>query len=199
MKLEKPRMFTSTRDLLISLGVLGVVMAFSVGFTGLCSYNPGPAETTGPVNEVDIDAILGSEARSLNFPVRNPDVPDDWQANSGRRTTIDREPSSIAGWVIDERYYIGLTQTSVELEDAVADVDDEYREETDSRESSASGVTAETAGDTVTWRIFTGDDARTVWAADLGDSTVMLSGTATGEIYETLADKVVTTDPIVTG
>ena len=57
-------MFTSTRDLLISLGVLGVVMAFSVGFTGLCSYNPGPAETTGPVNEVDIDEILVTDIHS---------------------------------------------------------------------------------------------------------------------------------------
>ncbi|MDN5682446.1 DUF4245 domain-containing protein [Corynebacterium glyciniphilum] len=208
MKLEKPRMFTSTRDLLISLGVLGLVMAFSVGFTGLCSYNPGPADTTGQVNEVDIDSILGTEARSLSIPVRNPDVPDNWEPNSGRRTTVDGEPSSIAGWVVDEKYYISLTQTGAELEDAVADVDDDYREETDSHRSSASGKTAETlgaagnsgdSGDTVTWRIFTGDDARTIWAADLGESTVLLSGTATGEIYETLADKVVSTDPIVTG
>lgn len=197
-------MFTSTRDLLISLGVLGLVMAFSVGFTGLCSYNPGPAETTGQVNEVDIDSILGTEARSLSIPVRNPDVPDNWQANSGRRTTVDGEPSSIAGWVVDEKYYISLTQTGADLEDAVADVDDDYREETDLHRSSASGMTAEMvgdagdAGDTVTWRIFSGDDARTIWAADLGESTVLLSGTATGDIYETLADKVVTTDPIVT-
>lgn len=200
-------MFTSTRDLLISLGVLGLVMAFSVGFTGLCSYNPGPAETTGQVNEVDIDSILGTEARSLSIPVRNPDVPDNWQANSGRRTTVDGEPSSIAGWVVDEKYYISLTQTGADLEDAVADVDDDYREETDSYRSSASGKTAEMVGDagdsgdngnTVTWRIFSGDDARTIWAADLGESTVLLSGTATGDIYETLADKVVTTDPIVT-
>ncbi|MEJ6547962.1 DUF4245 domain-containing protein [Corynebacterium sp. USCH3] len=201
MKLEKPRMFTSTRDLLISLGVLGLVMAFSVGFTGLCSYNPGPAETTGQVNEVDIDSILGTEARGLSIPVRNPEVPGNWQPNSGRRTTVDGEPSSIAGWVVDEKYYISLTQTAAELEDAVADVDDDYREETDAYRSTASGVTAESAGaadGTVTWRIFTGDDARTVWAADLGESTVMLSGTATGEIYETLADKVVTTDPIAT-
>lgn len=195
-------MFTSTRDLLISLGVLGLVMAFSVGFTGLCSWDPGPADKAGPVNEVDIDSILGTEARSLSIPVRNPDVPDNWEPNSGRRTTVDGEPSSIAGWVVDEKYYISLTQTGTELEDAVADVDDDYREETDSHSSSAAGKTAEMVGDTdgtVTWRIFTGDDARTIWAADLGESTVLLSGTATGEIYETLADKVVTTDPIVTG
>ncbi|MEY8564967.1 DUF4245 domain-containing protein [Corynebacteriaceae bacterium 7-707] len=199
MKLEKPRMFTSTRDLLLSLGALGLVMAFSVGFTGLCSYNPGPADTAGPVNEVDVDAILDSEARSLSFPVRNPDLPDNWQPNSGRRTTVDGEPSSIAGWVVDEKHYISLTQTGVEPEDAVADVDDEFREETGTHRSTASGKTAESAGDTVTWRIYTGDDARPVWAADLGDSTVILSGTATGELYETLADKVVSTDPIVTG
>jgi hypothetical protein len=192
-------MFTSTRDLLLSLGVLGLVMAFSVGFTGLCSYNPGPADTTGQVNEVDIDTILGSEARSLSFPVRNPELPDSWQANSGRRTTVAGEPSSIAGWVVDEKHFVSLTQTAVDLEDAVADIDGEYREETGSYRSTPSGRTAETAENPVTWRIYTGDEARTVWAADLGDSTVMLSGTATTELYETLADKVVSTDPITTG
>lgn len=191
-------MFTSTRDLLISLGVLGVVMAFSVGFTGMCSYNPGPADTSGQVNEVDIDTILDTDARSLSFPVRNPDMPESWQPNSGRRTSLDGEPSSMAGWVIDETYYVSLTQTSVELDDAVADVDDELREETGDHTSRASGVTAEQAGDTVTWRIFTGDDARPVWAADLGESTVLLSGTATGDQYREMADKVVTTDPVAT-
>lgn len=191
-------MFTSTRDLLLSLGALGLIMAFSVGFTGLCSYNPGPADTSGPVREVDIDTILEGEARSLNFSLRNPDVADDWQPNSGRRVSVDREPSSVAGWVIDERYFISLTQTAVDLDDAVADVDDELREETRTHRSAAAGVTAEAAGEDVTWRIFEGDGVRSVWAADLGDAVVLLSGTATTEIYETMADTVVTTDPIVT-
>lgn len=199
VKLEKPRMFTSTRDLLLSLGALGLIMAFSVGFTGLCSYNPGPAETTGPVQEVDIDTILGSEARSLSFSVRNPDVPDDWQPNSGRRTMVEREPASVAGWVVDERYFISLTQTDVELEDAVAGFDGELREEADTYRSSTSGATAESVGDTVTWQIFRGDDVRSLWAADLDGTTVLLSGTATAEIYESMADAVVTTDPIDVG
>ncbi|MGO1950055.1 MAG: DUF4245 domain-containing protein [Mycobacteriaceae bacterium] len=189
MKLEKPRMFTSTRDLLISLGVLGAVMLFSVGFTGLCSWDPGPADKSGPVQEVDIDTILDAEARSLNFPLRNPDVPSDWEANSGRRISVDQEPSAVAGWVVDERYFISLTQTGVDPETAVDDVDEDIREETDTHSS-------DSADGAVTWHIFTGDDARSVWAADLGDVTLLLEGTATQEIYETLADEVVTTAPI---
>lgn len=188
-------MFTSTRDLVISLGVLGAVMAFSVGFTGMCSYNPGPADTAGPVNEVDIDTILDSEAQALNFPVRNPDVPDNWQANSGRRISVDRELSSVAGWVADERYFISLTQTSADLEAAVDyqdDTDEAIREETDV-------YTNDGSDGEVTWHIYTGEEARTLWAAELDDVTLMLTGTATQEMFETLADKVVTTDPIDAG
>ena len=188
-------MFTSTRDLLLSLGVLGAIMAFSVGFTGMCSYNPGPADTGGPVNEVDIDTILESEARALNFPVRNPDVPDDWEANSGRRVAVDGEAASTAGWVVDERYFVSLTQTDVELEDAV-----DYQDGVDNalREKSGTHTSQGTDGP-VTWTIYTGDDARTLWAAELDEVTLMLSGTATREMYETMTDKVVTADPIDIG
>lgn len=188
-------MFTSTRDLVISLGVLGAIMAFSVGFTGMCSVDPGPADTSGPVQEVDIDTILDTEARALTFPVRNPELPENWQPNSGRRISVDRELSSVAGWVADERYFISLTQTSADLEAAVDyqdDTDEAIREETDV-------YTNDGTDGEVTWHIYTGDDARPLWVAELDDVTLMLSGTATEEMFETLADKVVTTDPIDTG
>jgi hypothetical protein len=192
VKIEKPRTFSTSRDLFISLGVLGVIMALSVGFTGMCSYDPGSADKSGPVQEVDVDTILGTEARSLSFPVRNPEVPEDWQANSGRRISVDDEPSTVAGWVIDERYYVSLTQTDVELEDAVDfqnGEDTAVREETDTHSSPGEDGP-------VTWHIYTGEDARSLWAADLDGVTLMVSGTASPEMYETMADRVVKTEPI---
>lgn len=196
VKIEKPRMFTNTRDLLISLGVLLVVMFFSVGFTGLCSFNPGPAEKSGPVQEVDIDTILRTDARGLGIPVRLPVLPDNWEANSGRRTMVDNEPSSKAGWVIDEKAFLALTQTVVGLDDAVKDEDDGYREETDTFVVPAAD--SSTGGD-VTWRLWTGDDVKQVWAADLGDVRLLISGTATPEQYRTLATAAVKAEPLDAG
>ena len=133
MKIAKPKLFSNTRDLIISLGVLAVVMIFSVGFTGLCSFNPGPAEKEGPVQAVDIDTILKTDAQGLSLPVRLPDLPDNWVPNSGRRVSVDDTPSSMAGWVIDGKDFISLTQTAAGLKDAVDamdEKDDGIREET---------------------------------------------------------------------
>lgn len=189
-------MFTNTRDLLISLGVLLVVMFFSVGFTGLCSFNPGPAEKSGPVQEVDIDTILKSDARGLDIPLRLPALADNWQPNSGGRTMVDNQPSSKAGWVIDEKAFLSLTQTVVGLEDAVKDTDDGYREETDTFVVPAADSST---GKDVTWQIWSGDDVKQVWATDLGDVRLLISGTATQEQYRTLATAVAKAQPLAGG
>lgn len=188
-------MFTNTRDLIISLSVLLVVMVFSVGFTGMCSFNPGPAERSGPVQEVDIDTILKTDARGLGIPVRLPDLAENWQPNSGRRTMVDKEPSSTAGWVIDEKAFLSLTQTVAELRPAVDD-DGAYREETDTYRVPAS---VSSTGDDVVWQIWSGDDVKQIWAADLGDVRLLISGTATTEQYRILAEAAVKARPLPIG
>lgn len=196
VKIEKPRMFTNTRDLIISLGVLLVVMFFSVGFTGMCSFNPGSADKSGPVQEVDIDTILKTDARGLGIPVRLPTLPDNWEANSGRRTMVDNEPSSKAGWVIDGEAFLAVTQTVAELKDAVNDEDGEYREETDTFVVPAS---KSSTGEDVTWQIWSGDDVKQIWAVDLGDVRLLISGTATEAQYRTMAEAVTKAEPLETG
>jgi hypothetical protein len=193
VKIEKPRLFTSTRDLVISLGVLLVVMFFSVGFTGLCSFNPGPAERSGAVQKVDIATILGTDARGLDIPVRLPELPENWEPNSGRRTMVDDQPSSEAGWVIDGEAYLSLTQTVTGLEDAVNDEDGEHREITDTFVVPAA---SSSTGRDVTWQIWTGDDVKKIWAADLGDVRLLVSGTATTDEYRTMAEAATKAQPL---
>lgn len=196
MKIEKPKLFSNTRDLIISLGILVVVMVFSVAFTGMCSFNPGPADKEGPVQEVDIETILKTDAQGLSVPVRLPALPDGWEPNSGRRVSVDDVPSSMAGWVIGEKDYISLTQTSAELEAAVDDMDekdDGIREETGEHVTPAS---SSSTGREVTWQIWTGDDARPLWAADIGDARLLLSGTAGEDQFATLADATVKAQPL---
>lgn len=188
-------MFTNTRDLVISLGVLLVVMFFSVGFTGLCSFNPGTAERSGPVQEIDVETILKTDARGLDIPVRLPSLPDNWQPNSASRVMVDTEPSSKAGWVIDGEAFLSLTQTVAGQEDAVKD-DGEYREETDTFVVPGS---ASSTGEEVTWHIWTGDDVKQIWVADLGDVRLLISGTARKEQYRTMAQAAVKARPLEAG
>lgn len=189
-------MFTSTRDLIISLGVLLVVIAFSVGFTGMCSFNPGPAQRSGPVQEVDIDTILKTDARGLDIPIRLPDLPEEWQPNSVRRTMVDKEPSSEAGWVIHESAFLSLTQTIADAEDAVNDEDGEYREQTGTFVVPAA---ASSTGKDITWQIWTGDDVKKVWVADLGTVRLLISGRAGEDQYRTLAEATAKARPLASG
>lgn len=186
VRIEKPRMFQGTRDIVISLAVLLVVMAFSVGFTGMCSFNPGTPEG-GPVQEVDQHTVLQMDARGLAFPVRDPAMPDGWQPNSARRVQLAGRTSTLVGWVVGGRNYISVTQTDAPLEAAVKDVDDEARQETD----------AETV-DGTRWRRFEGDDVRPVWAADLGGARVLLEGTVSDDDFRSAAAAVTAARPLDT-
>ena len=76
VQIQKPRAFQSTKDIVLSLVVLLVAMFLTVGFTGLCSFNPGEADRSGPVQEVDADTVLQMDARTFDFPIRNPEMPD---------------------------------------------------------------------------------------------------------------------------
>ena len=184
VQIQKPRAFQSTKDIVLSLVVLLVAMFLTVGFTGLCSFDPGEADRSGPVQEVDAASVLQMDARSLDIPIRNPEMPEGWVPNSARRVMVGGEPSSLVGWVVNGENYISLTQTGADFKVATQP-DDSLREETDT----------ETTGD-VEWHIFTGEDARPLWVADLGDVRLAIETMASQEQTRTAAEKIAATEPI---
>ena len=78
---EKPKIFQSGRDIIYSLAAILAVMIASVAFTGMCSYGRNTPQNT-PVVKVDAATFFNLEARASNFPIRLPQVPDDWTPNS---------------------------------------------------------------------------------------------------------------------
>src|SRR5699024_10692259 len=109
--IEQPSLLQSTNDILLPIGVFLLVTFFTVGFTGLCSFNPGGPDKSGPVREVDAPSFLTLEARGMNFPLREPKMPEGWVPNSARRSQVGAEPAPLVGWVIDGERYISLRQT----------------------------------------------------------------------------------------
>lgn len=184
VQIQKPRAFQSTKDIVLSLVVLLVAMFLTVGFTGLCSFDPGEADRSGPVQEVDAASVLQMDARSLDIPIRNPEMPEGWVPNSARRVMVGGEPSSLVGWVVNGENYISLTQTGADFK-AATQPDDSLREETGT----------ETTGD-VEWHVFTGEDARPLWVADLGDVRLAIEAMASQEQTRTAAEKIAATEPI---
>lgn len=173
----------------LSLAVIVVLMVVSVGATGLCTYEPGTPEN-GPVREVDAATFMGMEARAASFPVRLPENPEGWMTNSARRGQVDGSPAPIVGWVTAERGFIQLTQTDVELDEAVRRVDPYLRD---------LDRTIEVADREV--RVYHSDEAsvRDLWVVDMGDARLLFTGAGSEEEFRTLIEATVAADPLPAG
>ncbi|STC70099.1 putative secreted protein [Corynebacterium pilosum] len=185
---QKPRIFQGGRDILISMGVLLLLMFVAVGFTGMCTFNPGAPES-GPVKEVDAKTFTEMEARGMNFPVRYPEMGEGWMTNSARRAMVSGEPAPVVGWVTPNEGYVAMTQTGVDLDSAVRGVDSDPRE----YESSTT-----IAGHEVQLYTSEHDDVRDLRVVDMGDSVLLFTGAGSDEEFHELIDTAVNTEPIDT-
>ncbi|GAA1472854.1 DUF4245 domain-containing protein [Corynebacterium felinum] len=183
---EKPRIFQSGRDIVLSLSAIIVVMAVTVGFTGMCSYGRGNPEF-GPVQEVDASVFFGLEARAMSFPVRLPEAPEGWIANSARRTAVKGEPAPVVGWVVGKTGYVQMTQTSVSVKDVVENFDEHPRQLTDSYD--VEGIKVE---------LFHSDerDVRDLRIIDLGDVRVVYTGAATQAEFNDIIARTIKAQPL---
>lgn len=171
--------------MVISMTVIVVIMIAVVLPSGLCTYSPGTPEN-GPVIEVDEVAFLDLEAGSMAFPLVVPDVPEDWTANSARRSAMGQQPAPVVGYVTAQEGYLQLTQTDVPLEDAVRDFDADPRQL--DRTENIGGVEV---------GVYTSEesDVRDVWAFESDGTTKVLSGAAPAEEFEQLVEAALSGEP----
>lgn len=185
---QKPRIFQGGRDILISMGVLLLLMFVAVGFTGMCTFNPGAPES-GPVKEVDAKTFTEMEARGMDFPVRYPEMGEGWMTNSARRAMVSGQPAPVVGWVTPNEGYVAMTQTGVDLDSAVRSIDDDPRE----YESSTT-----IAGHEVELYTSEHDDVRDLRVVDMGDSVLLFTGAGSDEEFHELIETAINTEPIDT-
>ena len=178
----KPRILQGNRDMFWSVVVLMVICGLFAGVAGLCTFSPSGPEQ-GQIPQFDADASLRQDARSLEYPIRSPEVPADWTANSGRVQGFAGTTSSHVGWVTGERSYVELVQSDAP-EDAFRSLNGGPRPER---------TIVPIAGRE--WTVLTGDDVRPVWVLDLDDVRVAVTGSAPTDQFETLAAAVQEAEP----
>ncbi|MGO2693565.1 MAG: DUF4245 domain-containing protein [Corynebacterium casei] len=187
---DKPKIFENGRDMMLSLGVIVVGMLAVVGGTGLCTINPETSDLSA-VREVDGEAFLDLEARAAQgAAIRIPDVPEDWVANSARRASVAQSPSSVVGWVTPQEGYLSSWQTQVSLDDALAGFDEHFREEIETINIDGKDVIVASTEER---------NVRDVWAFDMEDERVLLSGTASEEEFTELVRAFLAVDPVEIG
>lgn len=181
----KPRILQGNRDMFWSMVVLMVIVGAFAGLSGQCSFSPSGPEQ-GPVREFDAQASLAQDARTLEFPIRLPEVSEGWTSNSGRVQGLGTSTASHTGWVTGDGTYIELVQSDAP-EDAFRSVDGEPR---------PSRTMVPVSG--TEWSVYNGDDVRPVWVLDKGDVRLGITGSAPTSDFEAMAAAVQNAPPLPT-
>ena len=192
----KDRLLQDGRDMFWSIAPLVVACIALAGMLGMCSFAPqGPGK--GPAPQYDAPAALKADAAALHIPIRVPELPSGWHANSGSRGAIEagridpvtkqptRALSSKVGYLTAAGMYVALIQSNADEEKLVSSIH--------------TGMYPTGAQDLggVHWVVYegAGDDQQgtePVWTAKLngptGPAQVAVSGSASPADYRTLAE-----------
>ena len=132
-KPAKPRLLQDGRDMFWSLAPLVIGCILLAGLVGMCSFQLG-GTNQGTVPSYDAAKALRADATTLGFPIRLPQLPKGWQANSGGRGGIaDGSPgsargdrlhasTSTVGYISPTGLYLSLTQSNADEDKLVGSI-----------------------------------------------------------------------------
>lgn len=187
-----------------SLGPLVLGCLLIAGLVGTCSFAPGRTNR-GPVPSYNAAAALRADAASLGFPIRIPQVPAGWQANSGGRGGIDggridpatgarlHAATSTVGYITSTGLYMAVTQSDADEGALVNSI------------HSSSYASGSVEVSRTHWVVYKGVDknggaTEPIWTARLsspaGPSQVAITGAGAPEDYRTLAEATQSQSPL---
>lgn len=183
---KKHRIFNDYRDLFWSLIPLVLMAVVLAGAASQCTVaTNGP--TQGQVPFFDADAALKSDAKTLSFPIRKPELPEGWRSNSGSRDTVTAAgggPISTVGYLTPQDTYMRYSQSSA-------------TEEALSRHVLGSRYPTDTVDvDGKTWVVYTEPTEETAWIADYGDVRILITGAGNEAAFRTLAGAIGVAQPL---
>nr|WP_264006045.1 DUF4245 domain-containing protein [Mycolicibacterium sphagni] len=199
----KPRLLQDGRDMFWSLAPLIVACIALAGLVGMCSVRPnGPRDGVAP--PYDAPAALKADAETLGIPIRLPQLPAGWRANSGSRGSIgdgrtdpvtgqhQRAVTSTVGYIAASNMYVSLTQSNADEQALVSSIHQSMY------------PTGAQEVDGVKWIVYEGGDGtEPVWTTRLdsaaGPAQVAITGAGKGSDFRTLAVGTQTQKPLPPG
>lgn len=194
-KAAKSRLLQDGRDMFWSMAPLVVACVVLAGLLGMCSFAPmGPGP--GPAPDYDAPAALQADANALKIPVRVPQLPEGWAANSGSRKGIEggrRDPvtgqpvravGTVVGYLTPSGMYLSITQSNADEDKLIASFSPDLV------------PTGTQEVDGVRWVVYEGGEVdgklnEPVWTAEVrgptGPAQLAVTGAAGTDEYRTLA------------
>jgi Protein of unknown function (DUF4245) len=194
----KPRLLQDGRDMFWSLAPLVIGCVVLAGLVGMCSFQPG-GTNSGTIPSYDAAAALRSDAQTLGFPIRLPQLPAGWRSNSGGRGGIENgrtsngqrlnATTSIVGYISPTGMYLSLTQSNADEDKLVGSI----------HPSAYPTGTVDVAG--TNWVVYRGAghgadqnggaDAEPIWTTMLtspaGATQIAITGAGSADQFRTLA------------
>lgn len=178
---DKPRILQNNRDMALSMIPLVIICLLVAGLAGQCSFSPG-GPTEGEIPDYDAEAALKGAAHTYAMPVRLPEAPQGWTANSGGIDRIDGGDGGKAvrvGYITDGGDYIALSQSNARPHALANFLAGEER---------VAGGHENVDG--VDWTVYAQEGAEPVWVADRGDARWGMTGRPGDGDFRTLAEAV---------
>jgi Protein of unknown function (DUF4245) len=185
-----------------SLAPLIVACIALAGLVGMCSVRPNSPRDGAPP-PYDAAAALKADAETLAIPIRLPQVPAGWQANSGSRGGIDagrtgpdgqrqRALTATIGYLAASKMYVSLTQSNADEQPLVSSI---HRSMYPTGAQDVDGVK---------WIVYEGgEDTEPVWTTRLdsqaGPAQVAITGAGSTADFRTLAVATQTQKPLPSG
>jgi hypothetical protein len=179
------------RDMVGAVVLLLLIIGAVLTVSGSCSFSPG-GPTVDPKTAPTADAAGTFEraARSVTFPVRAPEVPKEWRANSAATSSVgagaDANVVVRVGWVTPGGTYLQLNQSGGTRADVL-------EQETGRTDIPPSGE-VDVAG--VSWTTYPTRRDEQAWVTDLDGTLVLITGSGTDTEFRTLATATRTATPL---
>lgn len=164
-----------------------IICLIVAGIAGSCSFRPnGPS--MGQIPQYNAELAVGSQARQVGFPLRLPTTPEGWTTNSGGTEQVANTDGGVAvnvGYITDRTVYLRLSQSNLPADALLALSTDGARD-----------VTGEEVTGDITWAVFSGKGADTVWLAQLPTSSVSITSGGSAEEFMKLAQAYAAATPL---
>ena len=179
------------RDMIGAVVVLLVIIGAVLAFYGGCQFSPGgPTVDPNTAPSADASGELRRAAGSAAFPVREPEVPKEWRANSASTSAVG------AGATASVVVRVGFVTTAgfVQLSQSGGDAGEVVAKEAGHAEPPTPTGTVDVDG--VTWTVYPGRRDEDAWVAELDDVVLLVTGSASEAEFRQLAKAVQEATPL---
>jgi hypothetical protein len=176
------------RDMVGAMAILLICVGVLVAFTRGCSFAPGgPVVDPTSAPTVDMSKRLDDAAASVPFPVRRPELPVEWRANSASTEAVSAVDVVFRiGWLTPDGNFVQLSQSGGEVADVLA-------AETGQEQPVARGE-IDVAG--VRWDSYPARRDEPAWVTELDGTVLLITGSASEDDFRRLAAAVQEAEPL---